>query len=214
MELRKSMTETPDRLFELAVGEFEQGDEISDAVRELLTYVQDHHDLDLLARFTVHVLKKNGSRWTSGGDNEDLLQEVWIKIQRRYTSLDGADPRSYYAWVRKIARNTSIDDHRYRERRPSDPYDLEDLPLAAVSTPSFSSPVAASLTLSSLADEAHFTESDASLMRHLHEGHTLADVADLTDELGATIRGRAYRMRRRSKDVYDSPGKLLGREEA
>jgi RNA polymerase sigma-70 factor (ECF subfamily) len=61
------------------------------------------------------------SRTRSDADAEDLLQDVFVRIQKRLPSLH--DTSKIQGWVYRIARNAVID--HYRTRRETVPVDFE-----------------------------------------------------------------------------------------
>lgn len=58
-------------------------------------------------------------------DAEDILQEVWIVVVRRISTLK--EPSAFRAWLYRIARNKAISRLRWRRRQP----DMEDFGSAA-----------------------------------------------------------------------------------
>lgn len=61
------------------------------------------------------------SRTRSAADADDLLQEVFVRIQKRLPSLH--DSSKIQGWVYRIARNVVVD--HYRARRELQPIDFE-----------------------------------------------------------------------------------------
>lgn len=69
----------------------------------------------LFARLAPQIAAFVASR--TGGDAEDLTNEVFLGAFRNIATFDG-DEGDFRAWVYRIARNKVADDHRRRARRP------------------------------------------------------------------------------------------------
>lgn len=75
----------------------------------------------LWREFSVPLRRFLRARTHTAADAEDLLQEVFIRIQKRLPEL--RDPVKLQGWVYRIARNVVID--HYRTRREHRPLDFE-----------------------------------------------------------------------------------------
>jgi RNA polymerase sigma-70 factor, ECF subfamily len=124
------------------------------------------------------------ARTASDADADDLLQEVFVRIQKRLPDL--REPAKLQGWVYRIARNAVIDYYRTRkshvpldfEPEPEDPggRDVVDL------TPALRSFIACLPV-----------EYREPLVRHEFQGEELADVAAA---LGLTLTATKSRVRR------------------
>ena len=75
----------------------------------------------LWREFSAPLRKFLRARTASAADAEDLLQEVFVRIQKRLPGL--REPAKLQGWVYRIARNAVID--HYRSRRAQAPLDFE-----------------------------------------------------------------------------------------
>jgi RNA polymerase sigma-70 factor (ECF subfamily) len=75
----------------------------------------------LWREFSTPLRKFLRARTHTKADAEDLLQEVFVRIQKRLPDL--REPAKLQGWVYRIARNTVID--HYRTRREHLPLDFE-----------------------------------------------------------------------------------------
>lgn len=75
----------------------------------------------LWREFSTPLRKFLRARTHTSADAEDLLQEVFVRIQKRLPDL--RDPAKLQGWVYRIARNAVID--HYRTRREHLPLDFE-----------------------------------------------------------------------------------------
>lgn len=121
-------------------------------------------------------------------DHEDLLQDSLIRGFRGLDAYDRALP--FKAWMFGIIRNTYIDRHRRRKRRPlEEPLDDEQ-PSAPLDSPLYSIPLAPDDIL--LREEA-IEQVRASIRRLpvlMREVVELRDIEELSYQLIATIIGR------------------------
>ncbi len=80
------------------------------------------NEIEILWRnFATPLRKFLRARTRSEADGDDLLQDVFVRIQRRLPGLH--DPSKLQGWVYRIARNVVID--YYRGRREHLPYAAE-----------------------------------------------------------------------------------------
>lgn len=123
-------------------------------------------------------------RTRSSADAEDLLQDVFIRIQRRLPTL--RDTSKMQGWIYRIARNALID--HYRSRREQVPIDLE----VQADDPAGESTVDLRPSLRRFMAElpAHYREP---LVRHEFQGESIGDVAAA---LGLTLTATKSRVRR------------------
>lgn len=78
----------------------------------------------LHARYNSRLLYYLRRLVTPAGLAEDILQEVWLTVVKKITTLD--DPQAFRAWIYRIARHRAIS----RARRGRRDLSLDDLPPA------------------------------------------------------------------------------------
>ncbi|MGH8020440.1 MAG: sigma-70 family RNA polymerase sigma factor [Opitutaceae bacterium] len=84
--------------------------------------IRDEQSAEALWReFAAPLRKFLRSRTRTEADAEDLLQDVFVRIQKRLPGLQ--EPAKLQGWVYRIARNAVID--HYRARRQHMPLDFE-----------------------------------------------------------------------------------------
>ena len=86
---------------------------------------------DLWRQFSSRLRAFIMTRVDNPADVDDILQEVFVKIARRTSTL--RDPDRLTTWVFRIANNAIIDHYRAAPRRRELPVD--DLPTISVSSP-------------------------------------------------------------------------------
>lgn len=124
------------------------------------------------------------ARARSDQDADDLLQEVFVRVQRRLPDL--REPAKLQGWIYRIARNAVID--HYRGRREGVPLDFEP------ETEDFSGRHAVDLTpalrrmIAALPEEYR-----GPLVRHEFQGEPLQEIAGA---LGLTLTATKSRVRR------------------
>lgn len=124
------------------------------------------------------------ARTQSAADAEDLLQEIFVRIQKRLPTLH--DTSKLQGWVYRIARNAVID--HYRTRREHLPIDFE------IETDDPVGETAVDLRPSLRRFIAELpTEYREPLIRHEFQGESLEDVATA---LGLTLTATKSRVRR------------------
>jgi RNA polymerase sigma factor (sigma-70 family) len=67
----------------------------------------------------VRAVIRRAWRPGTGGDPEDLIQEVTLSALSRRNEFRGSTPRHVFGWLRTIARNRVSDTARQRGRRPA-----------------------------------------------------------------------------------------------
>lgn len=123
-------------------------------------------------------------RARSEADADDLLQEVFIRIQRHLPDL--REPAKLHGWIYRIARNVVID--HYRTRRESVPLADE----AEPADPGGRDAVDLTAALRRFLDALppHYREP---LVRHEFQGESIAEVAAT---LGLSVAAAKTRVRR------------------
>jgi len=124
------------------------------------------------------------ARTSTAADADDLLQEVFVRIQQRLPDL--RDPAKLQGWVYRIARNTIIDHHR--KRRPESPLDFE----IATDDPAGQSAVDLTPALRRFLAALPATYREP-LVRHAFQGEALPEVAAA---LGLSLTATKSRVRR------------------
>lgn len=124
------------------------------------------------------------ARTKSSADAEDLLQEVFVRVQKRLPTLH--DTSKIQGWVYRIARNVVID--HYRTRREHMPVDVD----LEAEDPVGESEVDLRPALRRFMAElpAHYREP---LVRHEYQGESLEEVARA---LGLSLTATKSRVRR------------------
>ncbi len=125
-----------------------------------------------------------GARTKSSVDAEDLLQEIFVRIQKRLGTLH--DASKIQGWVYRIARNVVID--HYRSRREHLPIDFD----VESDDPAGESVVDLRPTLRRFIAELPVAYREP-LVRHEFQGESLAEVAAA---LGLTLTATKSRVRR------------------
>lgn len=134
------------------------------------------------------------ARTASPADAEDLLQEVFVRIQRRLPQL--RDPAKLQGWVYRIARNV-VTDH-YRAHRPSTPLDFD--PEAADPEGRDAVDLTPSLRRFVAALPPGYREP---LVRHEFQGEPLAEVAAALGLSLTAVKSRVRRARMMLREMLD-----------
>lgn len=124
------------------------------------------------------------ARTASTADADDLLQEVFVRIQQRLPHL--RDPAKLQGWVYRIARNAVID--YYRTRKKHVPLDFEPEPQDPAGRDAVDLTPALRSFIACLPPEYRDP-----LVRHEFQGEELADVAAA---LGLSLTATKSRVRR------------------
>jgi RNA polymerase sigma-70 factor (ECF subfamily) len=124
------------------------------------------------------------ARARSAADADDLLQEVFVRIQRRLPEL--REPAKLQGWVYRIARNVVVD--HYRSRRESVPLAEE----AEPADPGGRDAVDLTPALRRFLAALPTTYRDP-LVRHEFQGESIAEVAAA---LGLSVTAAKTRVRR------------------
>jgi RNA polymerase sigma-70 factor (ECF subfamily) len=138
----------------------------------------------LWREFSAPLKKFLRARTRTPADAEDLLQEVFVRIQKRLPGL--REPARLQGWVYRIARNTVVD--HYRQRRQHLPLDFE--PEAEDPEGRDAVDLSASLRKFIAALPPAYREP---LVRHEYQGEPLPEVAAA---LGLTLTATKSRVRR------------------
>ena len=124
------------------------------------------------------------ARTHTTADAEDLLQEVFVRIQKRLPEL--RDPAKLQGWVYRIARNAVIDHYRTRREHRSLDFEVE------AADPEGRDAVDLSGALKKFIAALPATYREP-LVRHEFQGEPLAEVAAA---LGLTLTATKSRVRR------------------
>ncbi|PTY03707.1 hypothetical protein DB347_20970 [Opitutaceae bacterium EW11] len=125
-------------------------------------------------------------RTRTPSDADDLLQEVFLRVQRQLPTL--RDPAKLQGWVYRIARNTVIDHYRTR-RLP-----LEWDPDSEAADPLGRDEVDLTSSLRRFIDALPPLYRDA-LIRHEFQGQPIQEIADAADISLTAAKSRVRRAR-------------------
>jgi len=138
---------------------------------------------------------------------EDLAQEVFLKMFSRLTQYQGAVPLTH--WVSRIAVTTCIDHLRAQKRRPefrwADLSESEADVLDAVLTNEREVPANDALAATELVEKllSQLKPDDQLVLRLLDlEQKTIAEIAALTGWNQSLIKVRAFRARRKLQKLF------------
>lgn len=139
------------------------------------------------------------ARTRSDADAEDLLQDVFVRIQRRLPEL--RDPAKLQGWVYRIARNAVID--RARTRREHVVLDFEPSNEDDAADPAGRDAVDLTPTLRRFiaALPADYREP---LVRHAFQGESLEEVAAALGLSLTATKSRVRRARMRLREMLDA----------
>lgn len=134
------------------------------------------------------------ARVRTEADADDLLQDVFVRIQRRLPEL--RDPARLQGWVYRIARNAVVD--HYRARKDHDPLEIE----PEAEDPTGQDVVDLTPTLRSFiaALPAAYREP---LIRHEFQGEPLQDVAEALGLSLTAVKSRVRRARAKLREMLD-----------
>lgn len=142
-----------------------------------------------------------------GEDEQDLRQEVFLKIFSRLESFRGEMPFEH--WVSRVAVNTCIDQLRARRARPAvvwsdlSPEQQHLLGEVATEEPSLPREQLAWEMLQRLLE--NLAPAERALIRWLDlEEKSIAEVRALTGWNSGVVRIRAFRARRKLKKLYEA----------
>lgn len=138
----------------------------------------------LWREFSAPLIKFLRARTATKADAEDLLQEIFVRIQKRLPDL--REPAKLQGWVYRIARNAVIDHYRTRRQHLPLDFDLETRDPEGRDSVDLS----ASLRKFIAALPAAYREP---LVRHEYQGESLQEVATA---LGLTLTATKSRVRR------------------
>lgn len=135
-------------------------------------------------------------------DGHDAAQDTMVKVLR---NLDRYDPgRPFATWVFQIARNTCIDEHRRRRRRPSreakeiaDDRNPSPLQIAA-------SQQRAEILEQALQDLPPMYREVIVLYHFEHKKYT--EIAEVLDLPMGTVMNRLFRARKKLRLAYEERG--------
>lgn len=156
----------------------------------------------IVERWTGPVYRFCRRMLTTDEDAGDATQETLVKVIR---NLDRYDPtRPFATWVFGIARNTCIDEHRRRKRRPWD----EAGELVDVASPSPLQDAAriqrAELLEVALAELAPMYREILVLYHFEHRKYT--EIATILEVPLGTVMNRIFRARRKLRTLYEDRG--------
>jgi RNA polymerase sigma-70 factor (ECF subfamily) len=156
----------------------------------------------IVERWTGPVYRFCRRMLTSDEDAGDATQETLVKVIR---NLDRYDPeRPFATWVFGIARNTCIDEHRRRKRRPWD----EAGELVDVAAPSPMQHAAqiqrAELLEGALAELPPMYREILVLYHFEHRKYT--EIATILEVPLGTVMNRIFRARRKLRTLYEDRG--------
>lgn len=184
---------------------------------ELLSLVRARDEAatrSLIERLHPLIVRIVRAHLPRGEHEDDLRQEVFLRLFRRLDDFDGRVPLEH--WVSRIAVNACIDQLRRRRARPSVVWsDLSDehQRVLAEGTPVECTPerdhLAAELMQRLL---EQLDPGDAALIRWFElEEKSIAEVCALTGWNSGVVRIRAFRARRRLRKLYESFGRQTRR---
>lgn len=156
--------------------------------------ISSEHTEELWREFAEPLRRFLRARTNSAADAEDLLQEVFVRIQKRLGTLH--DTSKTQGWVYRIARNVVID--HYRSRREHLPMDFD------VRDDDFDGNTAIDLrpTLRRFVAELPAAYREP-LVRHEFQGQSMQEVArELRLSVTAT-KSRVQRARRMLRTMLD-----------
>ncbi len=141
----------------------------------------------------------------SSSDAEDVVQEVFLKLFRNWTSVSAC--RNLSAWIYRIVTNASVDLLRSRQSRArrEKPVESEMMEAVAASTPS--DRPGSRLDREELQEKLHHAletlppQQVAALMLFDHEGLKAREIAEIMNVAEATVRGYVWEARRRVKEL-------------
>lgn len=120
---------------------------------------------------------------------EELTQDVFVRAWRAIGSFRGES--AFGSWLHRVAVNVVLDDARRRKRRPT--RRLDDVPDAALPTPSATDPTARvelERALASLPERARMA-----LVLHAVEGYRYEEVAQLMGVALGTVKSHIHTAR-------------------
>jgi len=152
----------------------------------------------------IRIVRSHRPRWVA---EEDLAQEVFLKMFSRLTQYQGAVPLTH--WVSRIAVTTCIDHLRAQKRRPefrwADLSESEADVLDAVLTNEREVPANDALAATELVEKllSQLKPDDQLVLRLLDlEQKTIAEIAALTGWNQSLIKVRAFRARRKLQKLF------------
>jgi RNA polymerase sigma-70 factor (ECF subfamily) len=164
---------------------------------------------DLLRRLLPGVLKIVRAHLPRRTSEEDLVQNVFVKVFTKLDQFSGTVPLEH--WVSRIAVNTCINElHRERVRpelRWADLSEEQEEVVRTLATSETDLPVSQSLAARDLVDRLleKLAPQDRLVVTLLHlEGRTLEDIQRITGWNRTLIKVRAFRARARLKKHLES----------
>ena len=162
--------------------------------------VSDHERFERLVQPHFEALYRAASRLAfTPADAEDLVQEVCVKAFVKLSDLELIQHRQ--AWLLRVLYNVFVDNVRRNQRSPvnlagsSQPIDEMDLTGDRHLQPEEETDRLISLEALWSAMKILKKEDCALLALHDIEGHTVAELASLTDLTESTIKSRIHRTR-------------------
>ncbi len=134
------------------------------------------------------------ARVRTEADADDLLQDVFVRIQRRLPEL--RDPARLQGWVYRIARNAVVD--HYRTRKDHDPLDL----VPEAEDPAGRDVVDLTPTLRSFIAALPLVYREP-LIRHEFQGEPLQEVAEALGLSLTAVKSRVRRARAKLREMLD-----------
>jgi len=144
--------------------------------------------------FSAPLRKFLRARTNTKADAEDLLQEVFVRIQQRLPDL--REPVKLQGWVYRIARNAVIDHYRTRRQHLPLDFDLE----AGDPEGRDAVDLSGSLRKFIAALPPAYREP---LVRHEYQGESLQDVATALGLSLTATKSRVRRARLRLREMLD-----------
>ena len=136
-------------------------------------------------------------------DANDAAQDTLVKVLR---SLDRYDPnRSFSTWVFGIARNTCIDEHRRRRRKPWDELGDSDVVSSGPSPMESASEQQRADLLVAALEQLSPMYREVLVLYHF-EHLKYAEIAETLDLPLGTVMNRIFRARKKLRTLYAEHG--------
>ena len=153
--------------------------------------------------------------FSSPFDQEEAQQEVWLHLYRMRRQVDVNRPREFIGWVRRVARNRTIDLLKARGRRPEIPVENVGDKIDANDDEGREAPQLRSLADGKVRDviEAFLTTLDNE--ERTFFGHCFVDELshpEIATQQGITVRRSKYLKKKLLARLIELPG-LLPNEE-
>jgi RNA polymerase sigma-70 factor (ECF subfamily) len=157
----------------------------------------------IVERWTGPVYRFCRRMLTSDEDAGDATQETLVKVIRNLDRFDLERP--FATWVFGIARNTCIDEHRRRKRRPWDEAPAEIADVAAPTPLQDASRIQQAEILDGALAELPPMYREILVLYH-YEHRKYTEIADILEVPLGTVMNRIFRARRKLRTLYEDRG--------